>query len=1095
MKTTLVRTSLLFATLLSGFGATSPLYINNSPVTTPPQIDATAFINRSTFDVFTTLPFQAQHVLFWTNNGIMSGTPGYRFEYDSDGRQLLGRNGRRVRRNSQHLERPSSTFNNDGTISVGSLNLIGTFSSFASTPLLFINATNVLNHGRLNGTETANVILLATNGGADLSRSGIRVGPAIDPLTITCDTTPFGSNYFLDPKVTELYWGAGRNNDLGTNGALLNLPSLLVTRPTNIFSTNIFRSGLDFSLPNPSTPFHQVISRSTFSRSLFTNLVSLPGGSFIFGGGCSGEYEAHVFTSLVNATGMAVNVVFVPTNSLIAPSNLFIDVRFDQFNAGNFGSVPAAVIEFRSVDFDIVEERLTTNYVTFVDTTGSETNVFLARPFATVGTTGTTTANTRRPSTYNLFPGRYCSFDFLEPANTPFDQNLFYNPNFATNRVSTIYAAYSAQIGQTNSSAFTGATGFTPAGVIQLGVNPGLSDPTNFTGRIEINAGRLDINNARMRAENFIGIKALDLVSNALATIDAPFINLDVRSSQPELIIANVAPDSVSRLQGRIAAWSSAWSVDVTNVTIFGTNLENIRFHVTFIDNCLQSQQPVTLHRLALTATNVVLRDNLFVNASANINASALTVASNASLNFPSGATWAFTNVQGLLNFTNDGTIAVGAAAYFGAFEAGHIPSTTPPRKRPFFRKKKKNAVVNVPQPLDNFVNRGSLSASAVFVRATNVETIGGTFRPAITVANGGIVNISADSVAVINAALGASGDVELHANDLSLANTFINAGTTNNGFNQFLRGALILDVTNSLADPAGISTNDWFVTAGVRFLTKPAVVSDLLGTRLHSAAGSLRESLIIWAGEDRGPSASGFNNNLALGRLVLDGTFGNLFRFGGVQPGSALYVDYLELRNSATNYNFALGVDPNFTIYFADANIPPDKLDNTSGGRLRWVSSFTGPQSSTNLIYPNGVTYAFNAGLIRSRDIDSDGDGIVNAQDCTPVPVPGFDTTGAQCPGGIIPPPPVEAVVSASAGSDLGLTITRMGGDEVMLRWNAAPGSVSTVDYSDSIGGGIWRPLTNFVNGTVNTRMTLKDAISAPVRVYRVHVDGAGTQ
>ena len=51
--------------------ATSPFYINNSPITTanrPPQIDARVFINHSEFDVFTTLAYQALHVQYWTND-------------------------------------------------------------------------------------------------------------------------------------------------------------------------------------------------------------------------------------------------------------------------------------------------------------------------------------------------------------------------------------------------------------------------------------------------------------------------------------------------------------------------------------------------------------------------------------------------------------------------------------------------------------------------------------------------------------------------------------------------------------------------------------------------------------------------------------------------------------------------------------------------------------------------------------------------------------------------------------------------------------------------------------------------------------------
>src|SRR5688572_5246444 len=203
--------------IAAGWAATSPIYINNSPlVGLPPQIDATAFLNRSTFDVTTTLPFVAQHVLYWTNNGVMNGSPGFQFEFDNDGVQGTGKRGRKPRANSRNLRQSSSVFVNDGTISAGTF--FSTFVGFAApTPVLFVNATNVFSQGRLNGTETANITVLATNGSADLSGGGVRVGTSLNGFLTTCDTTPFGSNYFLDTKVTELYWGAGRNNDLGTN--------------------------------------------------------------------------------------------------------------------------------------------------------------------------------------------------------------------------------------------------------------------------------------------------------------------------------------------------------------------------------------------------------------------------------------------------------------------------------------------------------------------------------------------------------------------------------------------------------------------------------------------------------------------------------------------------------------------------------------------------------------------------------------------------------------------------------------------------------------------------------------------------------------
>src|SRR5262249_13267336 len=150
-----------------------------------------------------------------------------------------------------------------------------------------------------------------------------------------------------------------------------------------------------------------------------------------------------------------------------------------------------------------------------------------------------------------------------------------------------------------------------------------------------------------------------------------------------------------------------------------------------------------------------------------------------------------------------------------------------------------------------------------------------------------------------------------------------------------------------------------------------------------------------------------GFTNNLALGRLILDGAEFSLFTFSGAGTNSALYVDFLDLRNNATNYDTALQINPGLTIYFANASVPPPKLDARAVGRLRWASGFAGPNSSTNIFYPAyNKTYTFNVALAQSKDLDSDADGIVNADDPTPI----YTADDAALAVALIPGPPRRA-------------------------------------------------------------------------------------
>jgi len=226
-----------------------------------------------------------------------------------------------------------------------------------------------------------------------------------------------------------------------------------------------------------------------------------------------------------------------------------------------------------------------------------------------------------------------------------------------------------------------------------------------------------------------------------------------------------------------------------------------------------------------------------------------------------------------------------------------------------------------------------------------------------------------------------------------------------------------------------------------------------------------------VWAGEDRGIVPAGFTNNLALGKLILDGGDRSLFRFTGAGTSNALYVDFLELDNYATNISTAdsrfLSIAPNMTIYFANANVPVSRIDGAANGRLRWVSSFTGPLSSTNITYPSGSNYIFNVALTRSKDLDSDGDGIVNWDDPTPVYVA------------------ESAVLSVTLASDPELRVN--------LTWNALAYSSNYLEFKTTAAAATnWQILTNFHMGPYTWPVSISDPVNrdGENRVYRLRVD-----
>src|SRR5437667_660536 len=69
--------------------AADALYLNTGTVNTP-QVDAITFVNKGLFQAFSSIPYESQDTLYFTNtvgtfsgSGTMIGSPGFRFNTDS----------------------------------------------------------------------------------------------------------------------------------------------------------------------------------------------------------------------------------------------------------------------------------------------------------------------------------------------------------------------------------------------------------------------------------------------------------------------------------------------------------------------------------------------------------------------------------------------------------------------------------------------------------------------------------------------------------------------------------------------------------------------------------------------------------------------------------------------------------------------------------------------------------------------------------------------------------------------------------------------------------------------------------------------------
>jgi hypothetical protein len=981
--------------------ATTPLYVNSAPVVVDcvtvlsPQIDATAFVNQSVFSVSTCF------------SGLPYETFNTRFFTNRSSGIISATPGYRFDHFTNNVRRMMGAWVNQGSIS-------------ANTWLL-VSATNIVGLGPLNASPQGLIRLDGRN--VNLSRNGIRTGLA--PGTFFGSGFVFGTNYVNAPGIEDIYWGVGTNNVFRGVGPAV---------PLGGASPNFHLPNPPATFPPPSSPAHDVVQPFTFSSGVFTNRVVIPKFSFF-------DWEAHVFTNQASATNTFIQIVYVPRRN--PDTNFQTQVRFFQDFGDNDGG-RTVIVEYNAPELDIVSGTVSTNRVYLVDNIAFATNILLLRN-AQFG------VNTRRPSTLEVTrvsPELFSGFGMGQPAQVVFtnDQvfSLISNPSYLSNSVTMAYAAYAADV--------------TAAGVTNVVGTVSTVDPTNLPGRVEIRGDTLNLDLTRVRAESTVVIKTGDLSSNRVARLDAPFLDLDLTSRQPELVISNLAPSDVNRLFGRVCAWSAIWNNFIVDTNTATTN--TLTFHVLFADNFLQSVVPVSLFQLALHATNLVIRDMLQVDKSVLLDAKSLEVLGG--LSFPPGSSWGATNVLQLVNFTNRGIINVPGLANYG---------------------------VDRGVPYSNFVNYGSNTAGAQFLSTRSLFNAGclnaasgpmsidarmvELFGPPTVLFTNVTTNIVFDFTTgmftnlvftnlftnSVGAKMAASGDLQVTAFDFKASNSVLIAGAGN-------PGALILSVTNVLDDEGPGAVNQWSATAGFEVRRLPAT-SDLIGTWLRTTVPANLASSHTWPAAEGGLSVNGYSNNLALGKLTVDaGNAFSLATFASASGGpGAMYVDYVELLNFATNANTAFAIDPNFTIYFANASVPVEKLDGAAGGRFRWVYEFAGPLSTTNMFYPSdGNFYQFNIARVTSRDLDSDWDGIPNAEDPEPIPVPSMV--------------PIAATLIEGTPR------------RVMLSWSALPFSTSYIEYKESLTAPAWQTLTNHVQGEFPASVQIYDSTaSGRQRIYRLRL------
>jgi hypothetical protein len=993
--------------------ATIEEYVNIGVVTNA-QVDAYRFRNEGLFVATPlTVPWDSQNTTNFVNRGTMSANIGFRFDTVDP---------------SFGFRRQANVFLNQGTILGADGGGIFPFSNgqFVSsffapdTSLILMNAANVTNHGDISVGSAGSIkafgkIVDLTSGTLFVEDVNSVVSSSLNSGFIVFDNS--ATNFFPAAGVYDLSWGIDVRTNMDVTALIEGVdPNRIRTPPFNI--TNAF----DFALGGGCLNFDFVTTNAqVFVREATTSPTNR---------------NIQVIAVDVANTNIIVNAGFLP---IVSP------------NGNPQGGYLSPLVEFRVGSTNFRTLTVESNSLYFFDQLGSQTNYNLS--FNIV-------ASTYRPAPFIIFRSAPFLTDFLAiPPNYKFlPPDIFtvglagpYSNNIVTNQ----YAVYSSQIESMSKRV------------------PKLPDVgiTNFPGRVEVKADQLVLGNTRIRGEGLISLNATNMIPGPDVSLDVPRLNFNFNTRSNLLRIPDMTPDSVERFGGYLRAYSTIWTnfygeIVVVPGTSTNTNVVEVRFELLVLDgNDLHTREPVIAYELRLASTNgpngtLVYEDNIAVTNILELSARNLTLAENSRLYLAKGVGFSYTNVTSVDTFTNLGTLIVNELADFRKTETEGYGSFV---NRGLISAFGESVRANYFESTGDIVT--SVSYSTVFDDPINLDCFG---KPFVTFTEGpteGSIFIDALTGKLDGGLFDAGGDISFAGQILKVNNHRATAGRT-----------LFINTTTLFTDSGEVGGgNEWTVNKGFEMRgVRPA--GDLLGTELRSQAARLAIVDHVWAAEDRGPSISGFQNNLALGRLTLDGDTNSILTFSQGTANSAIYVDVLEIENfQAKSFNqltnrIRLGMN----VYYGDAfssdnpNFTAETLNKVFGTNASynfyWVTNWAGPNSSVDVpLTVNGPVKPFNRALRLSKNIDSDGDGLPNFFDPFPFP-------------------PEEFIIS-------GITVNEENG-AVSVGFNTTQGARYIIEYTTDLIAPQWKELSQVLQTNSNGGiLKFTDQVQAghPQRFYRV--------
>lgn len=558
----------------------------------------------------------------------------------------------------------------------------------------------------------------------------------------------------------------------------------------------------------------------------------------------------------------------------------------------------------------------------------------------------------------------------------------------------------------------------------------------DLPGRVTIEAESLNLDHTRIQGETYVKIHTKHLEGSANLAVQSQRLSYGLASTNGTLRVQNLVRSHVPRFFGNVRAYSAYWT----------------NFNQTYVTNTIPdpTDPTITTNEVTTNITPCIIHVAVM---SANI------------------ATQSEVAVDDLIMYSTNMNVFDTVNVTNGFYASGRNLTIEPSGSINFSAGLNNWRSTNAPAVL-NFTNRGGLDVP------NNVNLGQDRVTPYTSIVNLGAM--SAASFQFKSEVFQNSGDISAGARiTFDAVDATLDGGGSQSGGDTIIQGggvklrnyelnsgrALYINVDNYLEDSGDGSGNTIVVNDGFHLSKQPAK-GNLLGTTFFSTASTFASVNHTWAGSDVGATVAGFTNpavNVPIGQLQLVTEPNAELVFAGTGSANALYVDLLTLPTEELDELPALlRIADNMTIYFADANISPEELDGQLGGRLRWVSEYAGPLSGMDVLLGNGSVIRVNRVLRESVNIDSDADGIPNGLDDAP-----FDGV---------------AISSVS--------ITGTASPSAQITWEAAAGTVYTVEFATDILNVNWQPLLNYTNSySTNITATITDPIApnSGQRYYRV--------